>query len=323
MQNTKSILVSVIVITYNSSKYVIETLESIKNQTYKNIELIISDDSSVDNTIELCKIWLEVNAQRFSISSIITSKINTGVSANVNRGVFNSKGEWFKLVAGDDLLTTDCIYENINYIEQNIDQPISILSSNIEYFRVIEGKYIGFDVSKDSILNLPNITAEQQYQLFLRGFGRRINSLFIKNDVFVKCGGCDETFRLKEDGPLIGKMLKNNYKIYFLNKVLFKYRIHSESITGLKQKYIISAFDYNDKIMYPLIYLSPNLPFLESKIILSKVSINKFFLNINIFNRNKLINRIIYNSLLFVPNKIQKVFKEKCIAKYDAMLHKS
>lgn len=56
----KNPLVSVIVITYNSSKYVLETLNSVAAQTYDNIELIISDDCSVDNTVEICRNWLKM-----------------------------------------------------------------------------------------------------------------------------------------------------------------------------------------------------------------------------------------------------------------------
>ena len=54
-------LVSICVITYNSSKTVVETLESIKNQSYSNIELVVSDDCSPDNTVELVQQWLEKN----------------------------------------------------------------------------------------------------------------------------------------------------------------------------------------------------------------------------------------------------------------------
>lgn len=56
----KNPLVSVIVITYNSSKYVLETLNSVAAQTYDNIELIISDDCSKDNTVEICRNWLKM-----------------------------------------------------------------------------------------------------------------------------------------------------------------------------------------------------------------------------------------------------------------------
>ena len=64
-------LVSVIVITYNSSKFVLETLESIYNQTYSNIELIISDDCSSDETINICQNWLYKNKNRFKNIELI------------------------------------------------------------------------------------------------------------------------------------------------------------------------------------------------------------------------------------------------------------
>ena len=57
-------LVSVVVITYNSCKYVRETLESAKMQTYRNIELIVTDDGSTDATVDICRKWLEANGDR-------------------------------------------------------------------------------------------------------------------------------------------------------------------------------------------------------------------------------------------------------------------
>ena len=54
-------LISILVISYNSSKFIIDTLESIKKQSYNNIELIVSDDYSTDNTIELVTNWLKLN----------------------------------------------------------------------------------------------------------------------------------------------------------------------------------------------------------------------------------------------------------------------
>ena len=58
-------VVSVCVITYNSSKYVLETLESIRMQSYQNIELIICDDCSKDDTVEICKRWIQSYSARF------------------------------------------------------------------------------------------------------------------------------------------------------------------------------------------------------------------------------------------------------------------
>jgi glycosyltransferase involved in cell wall biosynthesis len=54
MNSERSPLVSIVVITYNSAKFVLETLESAKSQTYQNVELIISDDGSSDNSFQIC-----------------------------------------------------------------------------------------------------------------------------------------------------------------------------------------------------------------------------------------------------------------------------
>ena len=69
-------LVSVSVITYNSSKTVLETLESVKTQTYPNIELIISDDCSPDNTVEVCREWIEQNKERFVRIEILAAEVS-------------------------------------------------------------------------------------------------------------------------------------------------------------------------------------------------------------------------------------------------------
>ena len=65
-------LVSVIVITYNSSDFVIEALESIKAQTYTSIELIITDDCSSDRTVDICMNWIEQNRTFFANVILVT-----------------------------------------------------------------------------------------------------------------------------------------------------------------------------------------------------------------------------------------------------------
>ena len=114
-------LVSVAVITYNSSKYVLETLESIKAQTYQNIELIISDDCSSDNTMQLCKNWCEQNKERFARIQYVEVEQNTGVSANCNRAEDACEAEWVKLIAGDDMLLPNCVTDFMEYVRTHVD----------------------------------------------------------------------------------------------------------------------------------------------------------------------------------------------------------
>ena len=97
-------LVSVRVVSYNSAQTILDTLESIRKQTYQNIELIVSDDCSKDNTVELVYNWLEANKSRFVRTELITVPFNTGTSANVNRSIKACHGEWIKGIAADDIL---------------------------------------------------------------------------------------------------------------------------------------------------------------------------------------------------------------------------
>ncbi len=128
-------LVSIVVITYNSSKFVLETLESIRKQTYQNIELIISDDCSKDSTIDICRNWIEKNKNRFVKAELITVERNTGIAPNANRGLKVAKGEWIKFIAGDDMLISNCIDELILFIQKNDNLPISFLVHGIIPFK--------------------------------------------------------------------------------------------------------------------------------------------------------------------------------------------
>lgn len=129
---TEEPLVSIIVITYNSSKYVLETLESAKAQTYKNIELIISDDGSTDETIKICQEWLNTNQHEFVNTELITVEKNTGIPANCNRGVKVAKGEWIKVLAGDDVMLDDAIKKYTKFVK--FDSNIELVHAECESY---------------------------------------------------------------------------------------------------------------------------------------------------------------------------------------------
>lgn len=117
----ESPLVSVVVISYNSQNTILDTLNSIYNQTYSRIELIISDDCSTDGTVDICKKWLKGHCSRFENTAIIESPVNTGTSANCNRGEAACTGEWMKGIAGDDMLPPDAIDVLMAYVRCHPD----------------------------------------------------------------------------------------------------------------------------------------------------------------------------------------------------------
>ena len=114
-------LVSVPVVTYNSSKTVVETLDSIYNQTYPHLELIVSDDGSTDDTIQVCCDWIKAHKDRFVRTELLTVEKNTGISANLNRAEKACQGEWVKGIAGDDMLLPECIADFLEFTIKNPD----------------------------------------------------------------------------------------------------------------------------------------------------------------------------------------------------------
>lgn len=222
----KQPLISVIVVTYNSSKYVLETLESVKAQTYANMELIISDDSSKDGTIEICRAWIEVNQDHFVRTRLILSAQNSGVAPNCNRGLEEAKGEWVKFIAGDDILTVDSISNFVNFAQKNPEANF------------IFGSVVPFntDLNYEPILapeEFVSATAQKQHKLLLtKGNCILGPASFMRRAVIQSLGGFDIRMPMQEDYPFWVKVTGLNQKLHFYDFKCAKYRIHSESLTS-------------------------------------------------------------------------------------------
>lgn len=101
----EDLLVSICIPTYNGASYLAAALQSVKNQTYKNIEVVISDDNSTDETLLICEDFKKEVA--FPVQ-IIKHK-PSGIGANWDNCVKHSNGDYVKLLFQDDLLAEDCI----------------------------------------------------------------------------------------------------------------------------------------------------------------------------------------------------------------------
>ncbi|MEG1543980.1 MAG: glycosyltransferase, partial [Tannerellaceae bacterium] len=207
-------LVSIVVITYNSSKYVLETLESAKAQTYQNIELIVTDDCSTDNTVEICREWIDSNKDRFVRTELITVQQNTGVSPNCNRGYRAAQGEWIKGIAGDDILLSNCIDDYVCFAKENTSAWIchsdAIIFNNTNSSHLF-CQHLKVFTSKES-------TALQQYNFLAVNCSIIAPTVFIKADLYKVLGGFDESIRLCEDWPMWLKVTLNGYKFYYINR---------------------------------------------------------------------------------------------------------
>ena len=94
-------LVSILVIVYNQQDIILETVESCLQQTYRNVEIVVSDDGSTDGTPEVLRALKSQYPQRIKL---VLNEQNQGITANCNAGLAICSGEFIALMGGDDLL---------------------------------------------------------------------------------------------------------------------------------------------------------------------------------------------------------------------------
>lgn len=230
--NTLEPLVSVPVITYNSSKTVVETLDSIYNQTYPRLELIVSDDCSTDDTVEICREWIGVHKERFVRTELLTVEKNTGVSANMNRAEAVCQGEWVKPIAGDDVLFPECIMVYVDYVQKNPDSLV--VFSRMEGFGKSEPEveeYMNrvFDYSFFA-LSIP----EQNHRLVFKGNCLPAPTCFYNRDRLASLGivGYDERIPMIEDYPRWILLLKHGIHFDFVDRTLVRYRLSDNALSS-------------------------------------------------------------------------------------------
>ena len=291
-------LVSIIVITYNSSQYVIETLESAKQQTYQNIELIISDDCSTDNNVEICRNWLAENKNRFVRTELITVKKNTGIAPNCNRGLDAAKGQWVKLIAGDDSLTVNCIEDFVKFVLANND--CSIVFGNILF-------QINGNLKPDQTNNFFYLTTEEQLIKVYTGSGIRSPASFIQRSLLISIGGFDINYPFIEDVPLWIKIANRKEHFYHIDKVVAHYRLHEKSISRQNQNNNINLKYYKNLRELIIHEIMPNLKRLKRYgaylNLLNIITITDFIIKIG--NKKNLISQFL--NLFIISQTYAKV----------------
>ena len=249
-------IVTVAVTTYNSSKYIIETLDSIKAQTYNNIILQISDDCSKDNTFDVCMMWIKKNQNRFYKTKYIYSQKNTGVSANCNRHWDECESEWLKGIAGDDILLPCCVETYMDYIQKN---PEAI---------IIFGKAMAFYTKREKLIKCGYIhnydyfslsPKELHYQLIWNGNKLPAASAFYNIRILTNMGFRHDTrIRNIEDYPKWIRLSGLGIKFHYINKDTVLYRCEETSLSvGIfspnyyYQEILLCLYYYLDEIKHP------------------------------------------------------------------------
>jgi alpha-1,3-rhamnosyltransferase len=235
-------LVSIIVITYNSSRFVLETLESALQQTYPDIELIVSDDCSTDDTYNICQEWVNSHKERFVRAVCTQTHNNKGICGNYNHALKFAQGDWIKYIAGDDILKSNCIERYI----ANIKTDVFIYTCITEHLDQNTGEI------KKFCTHLPNKSANRQVRLMLRFlYAVEGSSLFFEKKHLILIGGFDIQYPMIEDWPIVMKYLTHKLRIEIINEPLIVWRVDTNSVCHASPSHHISfSISINKAIHY-------------------------------------------------------------------------
>lgn len=301
-------VVTVAVITYCSANTVCATLNSILNQTYgsENIELIISDDGSKDNTAQIVDQWLKEHKHCFYKVRLFANPVNSGVSMNCNIAWQSSTSVWIKTIAGDDLLSIDCIESYIDFVL--VHCSVDVLFSKMAHFINDDPLNIIKVTPHSDVEFFFKLPASKQYRFLLTNSFNIAPTSFIRRSALIDVGYCNPVYKYIEDLPLWLRLTSHGYKFSFIDKITVNYRI-ADSLSNSRTRLVNIDF-INQIYLLHKQEVWPNFRLMEYwRIFDKKIEHLSWVVPYYIFNnkRNILSMSIHYAIAIFRPLSIKKI----------------
>lgn len=205
--------VSVPIATYNRANYLVECIDSVLNQTYKNIEIIVVDDGSSDNTAEI--------AQRYGDKIKFVSQDHRGNIATYYHARSLCTGKYMTYFGDDDLLGRDFIERAVAVLES--DESVVKFCSDC-FLIDANGNRIGDN--ETYLTDYSNLESGKKGIDDLLKSGCFVHGGVDRRQVFEKIGYYDEQFPHAADYDMYLRMTGQGHSIYFINEPLWSYRVH-------------------------------------------------------------------------------------------------
>lgn len=235
-------MVSVVIPVFNTKDYILESINSVINQSYKDLEIIIVDDASTDGSIELVGDIIESDAR----VKLIHHKINRGLSAARNTGLYEAKGKYIYFLDSDDYIEPNCIKICIEEAERS-NADLIMFDADTEIDGNLGCGFIANNYDRRSIVDNTRIFSGREFaskyydQKFLCSTWR----MFFKKEYLTenKLRFLEGAFY--EDNNFYYECMLNAKRIKYVPRKLYHRRYRSNSImaTPLTQAKIISVFD--------------------------------------------------------------------------------
>ncbi len=238
-------LISVILATYNGANFISEAIDSVLNQDYKNIELIIIDDASTDSTSQI----LEKYVKRDKRIRLFRNETNLKLVGSLNRGISLSKGDYIARIDDDDIW---CNREKLSkQFEKLYNNPKLGIIGTFGNFIDENGKLTG-----NAIKHAIDAQSVRQWFWFKNQLIH--TSLLAKKEAIINAGWYDQRWLYVEDFDLWLRILANWYDIENIAELMINYRIRSGNTTAKKyhrMQCLTFLRLFQEKDIYPNIWI--------------------------------------------------------------------
>lgn len=241
-------LVSICIPTYNREDTILDAIDCAVNQSYKNIEILVSDDQSKDNTVSIIK---KIKDPRIKL---VVQKQNLGMIQNWNYCIKEAKGEYIKFLHSDDLISNDCVEKELNIFLRH--RKVSIVTCKRNFINADdEIIYTMSFGDKTNVADGIKYTNHFIKKIRENKIGEPSAVMFRKNDA-IKAGLFDAKFNQLADLEFWIR-LNALGDIGYINKPLCSFRVHEGSNTtkAIKDgRFIDETFVFIDKYFKDPVY---------------------------------------------------------------------
>jgi glycosyltransferase involved in cell wall biosynthesis len=252
-------IVTVICSCFNHEKFVIESIASVLNQSYKNIQLIVVDDSSSDKSVKV----IEESLKDYPKIQFIKNKKNLSITKSFNHAMQFAKGDFIIDLAADDVLLSQCVEIQIKAFQNSTYKNTAIVYGNAELIHENGNHFCNyFEVNQNLEVIKPKASGDIYAEVISADTVICSVAAMYKKSVFEELNGYDE--RLEYEDFDFWLRVSRKYNIEFIDQILVKKRVLSSSLhasfhykksigdsvnTALKTAYKLNKFPVEHQIL--------------------------------------------------------------------------
>lgn len=313
-------LFSVVVLVYRHYEHLKTAVNSVLEQDYENIELIISDDGSPNFPAKKIEGYIEQN-KRENIRSVMVrcEPQNVGTVRHINHVKNCCKGQYLIFLAGDDALYNAQVLTNYYEGFQKAPAGCSIEMAQTAMFDEKLEKLLGYYMSKpvqDAVVETAVSTDALKKVLAMYGPCLPTTSTCFKKEFFERFGDCNEEYKLVEDFPMHCRLANEGWTIHYVNHVTIKHRDggishgQSDTLSTSARSYYSDLLKMDQEMVMPLV---EQLPPEEQKFARSHWKKDIRWLDMNLHRDDKSLRQCAYRLAYYLKHNFKNVEAKRMV----------